>query len=238
MRRDPHERIEKDARREQVERALDRLGRAEHQPALAEIVEQQRGENEREPRQADRSPTEVAQVRVQGFRPRHREDHGAEDQEGRRPMLPEKPRAVPGIQRQEDRRRTDDLDRAEQTDRGEPDQHDRAEDAADPRGAVFLEGKEQDQEDERRGHHVGLESRRRDPEAFGGAEDGDRGRDDAVAIEQRGAEEPDRDDGLPAANAQDQGEERHDPAFAAVVQSDDEDEVLDADDQDQRPDDQ
>jgi hypothetical protein len=102
-------------------------------------------------------------------------------------MLPEEPGAVPRVQCQEDGGFPDDLDRAQQPNGREPDEHDRAEDAADPGGAVSLEVEEQEQQEERRGNHVWLEGWRRDPEALGRAQHRDRRRDDAVAVEQRRA---------------------------------------------------
>jgi hypothetical protein len=81
-----------------------------------------------------------------------------------------------------------------------------------------------------------------DLEALDGAEHGDGRRDDAVAVEQRGAEEhhaaiqPMRPLGLgDAARLGHQGEQRHDAALTLVVGPHDEREVLDRHDHDQRP---
>ena len=56
-------------------------------------------------------------------------------------------------------------------------------------GAVPLDREHRDQDDDRDRHDVRIEQRRRDLQALDGAEDGDRRRDHAVAVQQRGAED-------------------------------------------------
>ena len=92
--------------------------------------------------------------------------------------------------------------------------------------------------DERDRHDVVLERGRRDVETLHRAEHRDGRRDDAVAVEQRRAEQPERDQQrapAPLASAmlalQHEREQREDAALAAVVGAQDEDEVLDDDDE-------
>jgi hypothetical protein len=75
--------------------------------------------------------------------------------------------------------------------------------------------------------------------------DGDRRRDHAVAVEQGRAEQAERDEkdaSFPVIRAapllEEQGKEGKDAAFPAVIRTQDEDDVLDADDEDQRPENQ
>ena len=127
----------------------------------------------------------------------------------------------------------------------EPDDHDRAEQAADAVRAVAL--------DQRRdptrmttviGTTYALEQRRRDLEPLDRAEDGDRRRDHAVAVEQRGAEDaeqrraPTSAARRPFAGGREQRGQREDAAFALVVGAHDDGDVLDRDDEQQRVDDQ
>ena len=74
------------------------------QPALAEVVEDQRGEDEREPRLADRARAEVAHVGVQRLRARDREHDAAERDERLVAVVEEELRAVVGRERAEDLR--------------------------------------------------------------------------------------------------------------------------------------
>ena len=97
--------------------------------------------------------------------------------------------------------------------------------------------------DDRHGHDVRREERRRHVQAFDGAEHGDGGRDDAVAVKQRRAEDAEHDEHPALAFAHDldrrrQRRQRQDAALAAVVGAQDEDAVLDRDDEDQRPEDE
>ena len=61
-----------------VERILDRLGIGEHQRALAEIIDQQRGQDEREPCQSDRLAAEMAEIGIQRLAAGDGEKHQAE----------------------------------------------------------------------------------------------------------------------------------------------------------------
>src|SRR5437773_424472 len=84
--------------------------------------------------------------------------------------------------------------------------------------------------------------RRGDLQSLHRSEHGDSGRDDAVAIQERGAEETDDDQPSPpplvvhaALLAQEQCEKRQNSALAAVIRPQNEDDVFDTDDQDQSP---
>ena len=87
QRRDDEERIEKPARREEIERILDRLWHSEEKRALPEVVQQQRGKHEHEEREADGPLPEVTEVGVQGLRTRDREEYRAQHGEAREPVL-------------------------------------------------------------------------------------------------------------------------------------------------------
>ena len=171
-------------------------------------------------------------VRVQRFRPGHDEHDRAEHQKAGRAVIEEEPETVPRAQRAQNRGPANDLEDAERRDRPEPREHDRTEDAAHPRRPVLLKEKEQEEDEQRGRKHVGLKRRCGDLETFSGAEHGDCRRDDAVTVQQGGAEEPQRGQQATSPPLSQQGEQRYDAAFAAIVQTHDEGDVLDAHDED------
>ena len=90
-----------------------------------------------------------------------------------------------------------------------------------------------------------LRLRRDDLQAFHRAQHRDCGRDDTVAVEQSGADQAERDDdfaaqgvGVASLLLQNERKQGEDSALAIVVRAHNEDDVLDADDDDQRPDDE
>jgi hypothetical protein len=108
----------------------------------------------------------------------------------------------------------------------EPDGGDGAEQAADPAGALLLHREQAQQHAQGEGHHPGLEYRRGDLQAFHGGEHGNGRGDDAVAVEQGGAEQAQQHEGAGLAGifraALHQGHEGHDAALALVVGAHDE----------------
>ena len=97
---------------------------------------------------------------------------------------------------------------------------------------------EQDQPGER--HDIVLKRRRGDLQAFDRRQHRDRRRDQRVAIEERGADDAEQDDGkaLAADRAIGKGHQRKRPAFAVIVGAEQDQHVFDRDDQNQRPDDE
>jgi hypothetical protein len=136
-----------------------------------------------------------------------------------------------------------DPDQAQRRDDDEPGEHDRTEQAGYARGSLRLE-REQQREDA----HGDRDDEWRNPvrrslEPLDRAQHRDRGRDHSVAIEQAGAEHTERDlrGSAPRASSSpwiEQREQRQDPALAVVVRPHDQQQVLERNDQDQRPEDQ
>jgi hypothetical protein len=127
-------------------------------------------------------------------------------------------------------------------DRDEPHEHDPAEHHADLVRAEALDPEQRDQDHRRDRHDQIAEPRALLGETFDRAEHGDRRRDHAVAVEQAGAEQREQDRhgesrAFLLAMIDERGE-RQDAAFALVVGAHDEDEVLDDDDQRERPEEQ
>ena len=212
--------------------------------ALAEIVEQQRRHDEREPGQSNRPLAEVSHVRVERLGARHREHDRAEREKSDAAVVGEELQAVQRIQRGENARFFRDFPQAQAADRHEPDAHDRAERRADSSRAKALYSEQHEQDHHGHRHDHALERRRDDVQAFDRAKHGDHRCDHAVAVEQRRAEEPESDEDdapprpRPALLLQEQREQRENAALAAVVGAHDEHEVLHGDDEHEQPHDQ
>ena len=111
------------------------------------------------------------------------------------------------------------------------------------RRAAVLHQKQAGEENDRNRYHIGLEERGGDFQPLDRAQHRNGGRDDAVAIEQRGADQARRHDpqvpfASTAGAAQRQRGKRKQSAFAAVVGAHDDEHVFHRDHQHQRPDDQ
>ena len=81
----------------------------------------------------------------------------------------------------------------EDSDRDEPQHHHRTEQPADAVRAVLLDGEDPDQNDDRDRHDIRIDQRCRDRQAFDRAQHGDRRRNHAVPVQQRRAENAERD---------------------------------------------
>ena len=128
-------------------------------------------------------------------------------------------------------------------DRHKPDRHDRPEQRRHLRRAPRLEREEHDQDRDGQRHHIGVQCRRRDVDAFDGREDRQRRRNHGVAIKQGGADDAkERHDApCPADTADRARGERHQrerAAFAVVVGAQENEHVFERDDDDQRPQDE
>jgi hypothetical protein len=101
--------------------------------------------------------------------------------------------ACPGHSACQHRRVAQDVHHAERRERDEPDTGDRPEADADARRAMALDPEQCDQDAQRDRHDVVREQRRRDFQAFDRRQHRDGRRDQAVAVEQRGAEQAEQD---------------------------------------------
>ena len=120
-------------------------------------------------------------------------------------------------------------------------QHDRAESLADRGRPKPLSDEKSKEDDQSQRQDERFEGGGGDVHAFQGAEHGDRRRDNPVAIDQRGAEQPHGGSYVgaspPIVHA-DQGHEREDAALPVVVGSHDEEAILHRDGDQQSPEDQ
>lgn len=218
----------------------DRLSR-QKLGALPEVVEQQAGENEREPADADGLLAEVAHVRVEGFaachaehdRPQHHDALAEAD-------LHHEVVAVVGVDGAQHLGVFDDLVDTQDGHHDEPDNHDTTEDGADLGSAFVLDREQTGQDGDGQRDDSRLESRRRDFETFDGAQDGDGRRDQTFSVEKACREhqrQADATDGF-ARHAVEECEQAEGSTFAEVVGAEDEHHVLETDHQGQCPEDQ
>ena len=214
--------------------------RVQDQRALAHVVEDQRGEDGGEPGAADRRAPEVAHVRVQRLGARDREHHRAERDERDVAVVEQEADPVGRRDRLQDLGLLDDLVQPGDGEDREPSSHHRPEQAPDRARPEALGGEQHGQDRERERHDELVQRRLDDFDPLDRREHRDRRRDHAVAVEQRGAEDAERDEhDLRGAalepDVPDQRDQGHDPALALVVGAHDEHDVLDRDDDRDRP---
>ena len=70
----------------------------EQQRPLAEVIDQQRRQDQPEPRQADREASEVPHVRIERLGASHHEDDCAQHGEAVPPVLDEESERMPGVE--------------------------------------------------------------------------------------------------------------------------------------------
>ncbi len=178
-----HERQPCPVRRHQVERVLDHPGIGQQQCALAHIIEQQAGQRDVQPRNADRLAPEMAHVGVQCLRARYRQHDRAQRQEGQLGIDQEKTRRPHWVDAAQDHRMRRHAADAQHRQHEEIEDHDRPEQYADPGRAIGLDRKQPDQDDDRDRQHEGGERIADRAQPLDRGEDRDGGRDDRVAIE-------------------------------------------------------
>ena len=151
-------------------------------------------------------------------------------------MHQEPPRVI-RIDRHKNMRRLGDADNAEDGDEGEPDEHQRTEGAADGGGTEALHKEQRQQHSGGYRHGIGREVAAGVFESFDRAQYRDRRCDHAVAIQQRGADQAERDEIALAAAPADAGQrhQRQDTAFAAVIGPHHHHGIFQRDDDEQRP---
>ncbi len=210
---------------------------------LPEVIQHERRKNEAEPSRPQRPSAEMPHIGVEGLGACHRQKNGSQHQETAPGRIPQHCDAIDRVDGEEYARLLRDSPDAEQRQHQEPDQHHRAEEAAYRGRTVALHQEEAGEESERDRDDIGVEERRRHFQSLDRAQHRDRRGDDAVAVEQRGADQTRRHDpSIPLApltgRAQDQCGERQEPALAMIVGAHDDKHVFDRDDQRQGPDDQ
>ena len=102
-----------------------------------------------------------------------------------------------------------------------------------------MEDEQSDKNRDRDRDHVRIEHPGGDIQSFHRAEHGDRWRDHPVGVEQRRSEQAKKEEIFSApCDVGDQGRQRQDAAFAAVIRPQDKDQIFDGDDEEERPNDE
>ena len=217
------------------------IERGDRESPLAQIIERERGKHQQGPAQADRLFAEMAHIRGQRLGPGHGQEHRAQHEQPEHAVARDEADRVPRQESGEDAGSVGNVQRAQGTDREEPDDADRAEQSGDDRGPARLDCEQRDQQDEGDPDHPRLGDRSR--HSWQGLEPFDRGQhrqcrgEHRVAVKQRRPQRTQRQDHARSAAHRTLGqrEQRQHPALAVVVGAHQHDDVLDGDDQDQRP---
>ena len=237
-----HQRIKRPGRGEQVKGIFDGRRVGKQQRPLAEIIEQQGGQDDGKPGRADWRPSEVPHVGVKRLATGQHQHDPSERKKADQRVVHEKGDRPARIQRSQHVGIADDAVDAEDGQGGEPQQHHRPEQLADTRRAVVLDEKQKNQDHQRQRNDERLEGRGDDFQPFDCGEHRNRRRDHSVAVEKCRADQPEHDDGCPfrpfLTMAQGQRHQRHDAALATIVGAHDEGDVLAADHGHQHPENQ
>ena len=217
------------------------MGLRQQQRALAKVIEHQRRQRNREPRELNCGVTEMAEVGIQCFTARHSEEYRAQHDQSSTRIFREKADGMGRENGAHDRGVTQNAVETEHGNRGEPDEHDRTEDAAHHGRPAALKCEQTDEDDECDPQDPVLQLRCGDLETFDRRQHGDRRGERTIGIQQRRPENAQHDHD--PARRQPAGDpaavhERHEcqhPAFTFVIGSNDHHVILDRDDQDQGP---
>ena len=226
--------------REIIERADQRgLPFAHQQRGLPQIVEHERGQHQRQPRDADRVAPEMAHVGIERLGARHRQNRRAHREEAPERIGREHRHRMMRAERKDHAGQRHDADQPEHGDRAEIEQHDRPEEGRHALGPAPLDQEQPDQDRHHHRHDPDLHARLVDREAFHRAHDRDRRGDHRIAIEQRRGKDPEQDDPASPALARrvlvDQREQGQAAALALVVGPHDHGDVLERHDDHHRP---
>ena len=225
---------------QQEEGVLHAVGVVQQHGALAEVVDDQRRHDDAVPGDADGPLAEVAEVGVQGLTARHDEDDGTQRDEGDPAVFQAEVQRVQRVDGGQHMRVVDDVGQAQRGEHHEPQQHDRPEGLADAAGAEALHGEQASDDDQRQRQDGVVQLGLVDVDALDGAQHRHGRRDDGVAEEDGGAEQPDQHQRaaqrrLVVHGVGGQRQHGDQAAFAVVVGAQDQQHVLDRDDDSQRP---
>jgi hypothetical protein len=224
----------------QEERVLDRFGVGDHKSALPQIIQCQRRQHDEEPRGLDRPLAKMPEVGIERLGSGDREEHGTERNKPDHSVMKHECDGQHGIERQQDFGMLHDRNNGSDRDHAEPDAHHRSEKRRNIRGTARLgrEQREQDQHGER--HHIRLERRGDELDAFDRRKHRQRRRDHGVAIEQRAAHDPEQHDGAGtvADRALRQRHQGQRAALAVVVRAKQDQHIFQRHHDNQRPQDQ
>ncbi|GCC49070.1 hypothetical protein chiPu_0033174, partial [Chiloscyllium punctatum] len=167
----------------------------------------------------DRLAAEMPEIGVQRLAAGHSEEHRAQRHQADGAVGQQELERVIGIDRRQHRGLVHDVGQPHRRERGEPQHHHRSERGGDAGGAGALHREQHDQDQDRQRHHIVLEMRRGELEAFDRRQHRDRRRDHGIADEHRGADHTEREQrpAAPPDRALTERHQRERAAFAVVV---------------------
>jgi hypothetical protein len=216
------------------------LGPSDQKSTLPEVVQDQGREHQADPRQPNRTSSEVSHVRIECLRSRNYEKDGAQDHKPVHLVHQKEFEAVPGENGNQHLRIAKDLEKPQQGENAEPHEEYRPEEAAHPGRPTVLQEKEARKDGDGHGNHVGPEQGGDDPDSLNGAKHRDGRSDHAVPIEQTGPKEPERHQGASGTSrscifGHRKGCQGQDAALTMIVRPEDEGEILEGHDHEQGP---
>ena len=243
-RREHDHRPEREPAGQRVERVVERV-RVDEQPRpLAQIAQRHRRKDEPVPGNHDGDAAEVREIGVERFDAGDRQHDAAEDDEAEDSVVGFEGDRVPRIERREHARVAGDPDDPGDRDRTEPERHDGPEQRSDALRPPRLDDEQPDDQGDRDGDDPGLGRGGRHPDPLDRRDDRDRRGDHPVTEEHPGPDHHDDQEpgrfprDSPLHSGRQERQEGEDPALAVVVDPHHDAHVLEADHDDERPDDE
>ena len=170
----------------------------------------------------------MAHVRVQRLGTGHAQKYTPQHQESLVTVAQQVAHAEQRIEAGENHRVPGNSPDSQHADGQKPKRHDRAEGAPDPRSSHGLYREQQQQDDHRGRQYVSTQRRYRDVQSLERRQHRNRRRDGAITVDERGTEQPDRDDERPLVLLdRQQRHEGENAALAVVVDAHGDADVLD-----------
>ncbi|MET4792977.1 hypothetical protein ABIF64_005155 [Bradyrhizobium japonicum] len=220
-----------------IERMLDRAGIGQHQRALPEIVDQERGQHEEHPGRLDRLAAEMAEIGVERLAARHCKEHGAERHQADRAVRQQELQCVIGIDCRQHRRIVGDVHGADQRKNGEPDHHHRPEGRGHQRRPLALDCEQQHQDDDGERYDIVLEGGGHELQTLDRRQHRDGRRDHGIADEHGGADHAEREQepASPPERALAERHQRERATLPVIVGAQQQQDVFGGDDDKERP---
>ena len=182
----------------------------------------------------------MTEIGIESLAAGDREKDGAERRKPDQSMTGEESHPIDGIEGAQHVQILDDVPEARDGDGDEPDEGDRAEEGGDLGGASGLHREQGEKDQHGQRDDIQFESGSGHLEAFDRRQNRNRRGDQRVAVEQRGADDAEHDDGEALAPERARGK-RHQSqrsTFAFVVGAEEDQHIFDGNNEDQRPNDQ
>ena len=241
QRGDNQHRHQRPVGRQQEERVLDSLRVFQQQRTLTEVIQYQRRQHDGKPREANRQLPEVTHIRVQRFDAGNREHDRAEGNKRNGFVFQEEMNRPCRVKSLQHFWIANNSAQTQCRQDQEPGQHNRCKQLTDKPGAMFLNRKQQGQDNNGERNHPRLQLRRDNLQPLDCRKHRNRRRNHHFPIEEAATYQPDdhQERGHSCRRVTPrQGHQRQDPAFTGVIRAHDEREIFKRDHQNQQPEDE